>query len=84
MEKQHKAEAQHKRTGASNIEYDLFNEVACLLKGNAALERYIDDARDAGDRDAETCFKTIHDQNKDSVGKLRELIVRHSSAPKAS
>lgn len=81
MEKQHKVEGQHKKTGASNVEYDLFNEVACLLKGNAALERYMDDARESGDREAETCFKTIHDQNKENVGKLREVIARHLKAP---
>jgi rubrerythrin len=75
MEKQQmKGEQQHKKTGTSNLEYDLFNEVASLLKGNAALERYIEDAREAGERDVETCFKTIHDQNKDHVSKLRQLI----------
>jgi hypothetical protein len=74
---QGKADAPHKRTGATNIEYDLFSEVHHLLKGNAALERYIEDARDAGDREAESCFKAIHDQNKDSVGKLREMLGRH-------
>ena len=75
MEKQ-KTE-QHKKTGASNLEYDLFSEVHCLLKGNAALEQYIEDAKAAGDRDVETCFKEIHDHNKEYVGKLRELIAKH-------
>ena len=82
MEKQHKAEhakgeAQSKKTGASNIEYDLFSEVHSILKGNAALERYIEDAREAGDREVEGCFKTIHEANKEHVGKLRELIGRY-------
>jgi hypothetical protein len=76
VEKQHQKEA-HKKSGATNIEYDLYSEVHCLLKGNAALEQYIEDAREAGDRDIESCFKNMHDQNKENVGKLRELIAKH-------
>ncbi|APR83210.1 Hypothetical protein A7982_08559 [Minicystis rosea] len=68
------------KPGASNLEYDLFSEVHCLLKGNAALEQYMEDARQAGDREAETTFKAIHDQNKESVGKLRDLIGKHIKA----
>ena len=79
MEKHAKSEQQHKKTGASNVEYDLFSEVHALLKGNSALERYIEDARDAGERDVETCFKAIHDQNKENVTKIRDLIGRHLS-----
>jgi len=74
-----KSEQQQKKTGASNLEYDLFSEVHCLLKGNAALERYIEDAREAGDREVETCFKMIHDQNKENVTKLRDMIGKHIS-----
>ena len=71
-----KSEQQAKKTGASNIEYDLFSEVHSLLKGNAALERYIEDAREAGDREAEGCFKAMHDQNKENVVKLRDMIAK--------
>lgn len=77
MEKHTKSEAVHKKSGASNVEYDLYSEVHSLLKGNAALEQYIEDAREAGDRDIEGCFKAIHDQNKDHLTKLRELIAKH-------
>lgn len=77
MEKHQKSEQTAKKTGASNIEYDLFSEVHCQLKGNAALEQYIEDAREAGARDVETCFKAIMDQNKENVVKLRELIAKH-------
>ncbi len=70
----------HKKTGATNVEYDLFSEVHCLLKGNAALEQYMQDARDAGEREIETCFKSMHDQNKENVTKLRELIAKHIKA----
>lgn len=74
-----KSEQQAKKTGASNLEYDLFSEVHSLLKGNAALEQYIEDARAVGDREVETCFKAIHDQNKDNVVKLRDMIAKHLS-----
>ena len=80
MEKHQKSEQQHKKTGASNVEYDLFSEVHAQLKGNSALEQYIEDAREAGDREVESCFKAIHDQNKENVVKLRDLIVRHLKA----
>jgi hypothetical protein len=79
MEKHQKSEHQAKKTGASNLEYDLFSEVHSLLKGNAALEQYIEDARAAGDREVETCFKSIQDQNKDNVTKLRDMIAKHIS-----
>ena len=76
MEKQQKWE-QTKKTGASNVEYDLFTEVSSLLKGNAALERYVEDARDAGDQEAESCFRTIHDQNAEHVVKLRRIVAKY-------
>jgi hypothetical protein len=77
MEKHTVKSEQHRKTGASNLEYDLFSEMHSLLKGNAALERYIEDAREAGDRDVESCFKTIQDQNKENVHKLRDMIAKH-------
>ena len=76
MEKQ-KSEPTHTKTGASNLQFDLVSEMHCLLKGNAALEQYVEDARQAGERDVETCFQAIHDQNKQHVGKLRDLLAKH-------
>jgi hypothetical protein len=85
MEKQttekHGKMEQHKSVGATNLEYNLFSEVHCLLKGNAALVKYMEDAREAGERDIESCFKTILDQNKENVVKLRDLIGKHISKP---
>jgi hypothetical protein len=77
MEKHQKTTQKHKATGASDLEFDLFSEVHCLLKGNNALQQYIDDAHEAGDPEAEACFKTIHDQNKENVMKLREVLSKH-------
>lgn len=63
-------------TGANNIEYDLVAEMHSLLKGNAALEKYIEDAKQAGEPELESCFKQIHDQNKENVSAIRQLISR--------
>ena len=67
-------EKQQQQTGATNVEYDLFSEIHSLLKGNSALEQYIQDAKGTGDKEVETCFQTLHDQNKQHVDKLRKLI----------
>jgi hypothetical protein len=74
MEKQQTAP--HKRTGASNLEYDLFAEIHSLLKGNAVLERYVEDARSEGDKEAESCFQTIHDTNRQHAEKVRILLAK--------
>lgn len=78
MEKQ-----QHQQTGATNLEYDLFSEIHSLLKGNSALEQYIQDAKGLGDKEVESCFQTLHDQNKQHVEKLRKLIEKRIVSAKA-
>ena len=74
MEKHKPASGHH--TGASNLEFDLYAEMHSLLKGNAALQRYIEDTRQEGDKEVESCFQTIYDQNKENVLKLRQLIAQ--------
>ena len=64
------------QTGASNLEYALVAEMHELLEGNAALEQYIQDARQAGDSEAERCFQQIHDQNRQNVAQLRTLLAK--------
>ncbi len=61
-------------TGASNLEYNLIAELHEILEGNAALEKYIQDAKQAGDTEVERCFQQIHDQNKQNVDTLRQLL----------
>jgi len=80
MEKHQKSASEQKKMSTSNVEFDLFSEAHSLLKGNAALEQYIEDAREAGERDVETCFKTIHEQNRENVAKVRDLIGKHLKA----
>ncbi len=66
----------HHQTGATNVEYDLYSEIHSLLKGNAALEQYIQDAKKEGDKEVESCFESLHKQNKQHVEKLREMIAK--------
>jgi hypothetical protein len=80
MEKHQKPEHQQRKTGASNVEYNLYSEIHSQLRSAAAIERYIEDAREAGDKEVESCFKAISEQNKENVTKLRELIARHLRA----
>jgi hypothetical protein len=69
-------EKQQASTGASNLEYDLISEMHSLLKGNSALEQYIEDARKAGDKEVESCFEALYSQNKENVAKLRPILVQ--------
>ncbi|MRG93994.1 hypothetical protein [Polyangium spumosum] len=77
-------QTQQQKTGASNLEYDIVAEMHELLQGNSALEQYIQDARQAGDKDAERCFQQIHDQNKQNVTELRTLLAKCIGAAQAS
>jgi hypothetical protein len=88
MEKHQKPEQSHakpeqsptRKAGTSNLEYDLFSEMHSLLKGCSALEQYMEDAKEAGDREVESAFKTLHEQNRENVTRLRDLIGRHLKA----
>lgn len=77
-------EKQQHATGAANLEYDLFSEIHSLLKGNSALEQYIQDAKGVGDKEVESCFQTLHDHNKQHVDKLRKLIEKRIVKDKAA
>lgn len=77
-------QTQQKHTGASNLEYDIVAEMHELLQGNSALQQYIQDARQAGDQEAERCFQQIHDQNKQNVTTLRTLLAKCIQGTKAS
>jgi hypothetical protein len=66
-------------TGASDLEFDLVAEMHSLLKGNDALEQYIEDAEEAGDEEAAECFRKIHEQNRANAEKLRGLLAKQFS-----
>jgi hypothetical protein len=67
-------QGQQTSTGATNLEYDLVAEMHELLEGNAAIEHYIEDAKGAGDGEAERCFMKIRDTNREHVSELRQIL----------
>jgi hypothetical protein len=67
---------EQKRTGASDLEFDLVATMHSLLKGNEALEQYIEDAEDARDSEAAECFRAIHEQNRENIDGIRELLAK--------
>jgi len=66
-------------TGASNLEFDIIAAMHELLEGNAALERYIEDAREEAHSEAETCFNELRESNKAYIEKLRNMLASELS-----
>ena len=67
------------RYGVSNIEYDIITTMSNLLEGVEALEKYAQDAQQAGDPDCATIFRSLQDNNRNTVGQLRSALQRHLS-----
>lgn len=65
------------RYGISNIEYDLITTLSNLLEGVEALEKYAQDAEQAGDSECATIFRTIRENNRSSAQQLRGALARH-------
>lgn len=72
------AEGQQKY-GVSNVEYDIITTLSNLLEGMEALEKYAGDAEQAGDRECATIFRTLRENNRNSVQQLRSALGRHTS-----
>lgn len=65
--------------GIANIEYNLITTMANLLNGVEVLEKYANDAEQAGDSECATIFRTIRESNKSSAQQLRGALARHLS-----
>lgn len=63
--------------GISNIEYNIITTMANLLDGVDVLDRYAQDAEQAGDTECSTIFRTIRENNKSSAQQLRNALGRH-------
>ena len=63
--------------GASDIEFDLVTTMSNLLQGEEVLEKYAKDAEQAGDSETATIFRTIRENNRNSVQQLRSALSRH-------
>ena len=62
--------------GVSNLEYDLVETLSNLLGGMEALEKYAQDAEQAGEQECATIFRTIRDNNRSSAQQLRNALAR--------
>lgn len=67
-------------TGVSNIEYDLVTTLSSLLEGMEVLQRYAQDAEQAGDQETATAFRTIRENNRNSIQQLRSALARQMSS----
>ena len=62
--------------GVSNLEYDLVTTLSNLLQGQEVLEKYAQDAEQAGEQECATIFRTIRENNRSSVQQLRNVLAR--------
>lgn len=62
--------------GVSNVEYDLVTTLSNLLEGMEALQKYAQDAEQAGDQETATAFRTLRENNRNSVQQLRSALGR--------
>ena len=69
-----------RRFGVSNIEYDIITTLSNLLEGMEALEKYAQDAEQAGDQECSTIFRTLRENNRSSAQQLRSALSRHLSS----
>ncbi len=63
-------------TGVSNVAYDLMSVLQNTLEGIAALEVYKEDARNAGDQEAQNLFEQLEQRLTGDVERLRGLLVQ--------
>lgn len=66
--------------GVSDIEYDLVTSLSNLLEGMEALQKYAQDAEQAGDQETATAFRTLRENNRASAQQLRSALGRHISS----
>ena len=65
------------RYGVSNLEYDLVTTLSNLLQGEEVLNKYAQDAEQAGDSECATLFRTLMDNNRASAQQVRNALQRH-------
>lgn len=62
--------------GMSDVQYDLVVSLGNLLEGMEALQKYAQDAEQAGDQETATAFRTLRENNRSSVQQLRSALTR--------
>lgn len=61
-------------SGISNVTYDLMATLTAKLEGIAAMEEYIDDAKEEGADDVQSLFEELQQRETEDVGRLRDLL----------
>jgi TFIIF-interacting CTD phosphatase-like protein len=64
-------------SGISNVTYDLLATLTAKLEGIAAMEEYIDDARDEGADDVVSFFQDLQQRDTQDVNRLRDLVKQY-------
>lgn len=64
-------------SGISNVTYDLLATLTAKLEGIAAMEEYIDDAKDEGADDVRALFEEFQQRETQDVNRLRELVKQY-------
>ena len=64
-------------SGVSNVTYDLMATLTSKLEGIAAMEEYIDDAREEGADDARGLFEELQQRETQDVNRLRDLLKKY-------
>ena len=61
-------------TGTANVTYDVVTLLNNALEGAAALELYQQDAREAGDQEAEELFTQLQQQLSQQIPQLKRFL----------
>lgn len=68
--------AESGKNPVTDLEYDLFTTMSSLLQGADVLDKYVQDAEQAGDREVATLFGSIRDQNHQTALQVRAALKR--------
>ncbi len=64
-------------SGVSNVTYDLMATLTAKLEGIAAMEEYIDDAKEEGADEVRAVFEELQQRDTQDVSRLRDLLRQH-------
>lgn len=64
-------------SGVSNVTYDLMATLTAKLEGIAAMEEYIDDAKEEDADEVRAVFEELQQRDTQDVSRLRDLLRQH-------
>ena len=63
--------------GVSDVEYNVITTLATFLQSEDVLERYTEDAQEAGEQEIAELFLALRKNNKDIARRLRSALGRN-------